>query len=192
MTPTSLPLCVDLDDTLVLGDTVLHSLKHIVRDMPGLTPTLLWKFLTGGRPKVKAWMASIAPINAAALPYRTDLVDYLRAERDKGRAIYLVSAASQNTVDRVAAHLKIFSAAYGSSATYNLKGANKADFIIKTIGAKFVYAGDSFADVAVWNKAEAAILCGKKAAAIRPLLNRAVEQVFDQDRPRPERAVPWE
>ena len=50
------PLCVDLDGTLIEGDTLRISLRHLARTSP-------WKLLAvpflllRGRPALKAWVA---------------------------------------------------------------------------------------------------------------------------------------
>lgn len=175
-----LPLCVDLDDTLVIGDTFFATLRKLAREKPGLLPTLLVKFIRGGRPRAKAWLAGIFPTDPAALFYREELLEYLRARKKQGQKLYLISAASQDTVDRVARHVGLFDAAYGSSATFNLKGKNKAAFIAEKISPRFAYAGDSFADLAVWKEAAQAVLCGTgvKARILRGCLGPEAEWVL--------------
>ncbi|MBI3419435.1 MAG: haloacid dehalogenase-like hydrolase [Proteobacteria bacterium] len=178
-----LPLCVDLDDTLVLGDTVFAAVRQLIREKPQLLPAFFLKFITGGRPAAKIFLAKLFPVDPAALRYREELLSYLCAEKQQGRKLYLVSAATQDTVDRIAAHLKLFDAAYGSSATHNLKGSNKAAFIAEKISPRFAYAGDSFADLAIWKKAEAAILCGGKARILQACLGREAAMVLPHRHP---------
>ncbi len=172
----SLPLCVDLDETLLLDDTFRLGLKRLWRD-PLRIPAFLVRLAAGGRPAAKDWLAEKFPLDPATLRYRGALVAYLRAEKASGRKLYLVSAASQKIVDAVARHLGLFDGAYGSGARGNLKGRRKAAFIIEKIGPRFCYAGDSHADLAVWNRASAAILCGK-AVTLRAALRPAVEAAF--------------
>jgi phosphoserine phosphatase len=177
-----LPLCVDLDDTLILGDTFYKTILRALREQPQLIPQLLFQFLKGGRPAAKAWLARRFFIDPATLTYRQELVDYLREQKAKGRKLYLVSATNQAIADSIAKHLGLFEAAYGSSETYNLKGTAKADFIINHIAPRFAYAGDSFADLAVWNKAEGIIICGGKAKALQEILRREAELILPHPR----------
>jgi FMN phosphatase YigB (HAD superfamily) len=170
-----LPLCVDLDDTLIEGDTFYKTIFRALAEKPQLIPAMLLQFLKGGRPAAKAWLAQHFPIDPATLTYRTELVDYLREQKAKGRKLYLVSATNQAIAQRIADHLGLFDGAYGSSDKHNLKGTAKADFIIKNISPRFVYAGDSFADIAVWNKAEGIIVVGDKAKTILAVLRREAE-----------------
>lgn len=173
-----LPLCVDLDDTLIIGDTFYKSIAAALCEKPQLVPQLLLQFLKGGRPAAKAWLAKLFPIDPATLTYRQDLVEYLREQKAKGRKLYLISATNQAIAQSIADHLGLFEAAYGSSETHNLKGSAKADFIIKHISPRFAYAGDSFADLAVWNKAEGIIICGGKARILLGVLHREAELVL--------------
>jgi phosphoserine phosphatase len=180
MSDLSLPLCVDLDDTLVLGDNFYAGLGRLIREQPQHILSLIVNFLIGGRPKAKALLAQLFPVDPEKLNYRQDLLAYLHEQKQQGRKLYLVSASNQKIVLKIAQHLKLFDGAFGSSDRTNLKGATKAAFIIDNIGEKFCYAGDSFADLLVWRKASAAILCGK-ARNLRPVLHLAVEAEF----PRP-------
>lgn len=175
--PDAHPLCVDLDETLILTDTFYTGLTHLVREQPLKIPRLLLQFIHG-RAAAKTWLTQHLSFSPAALPYRAALVDYLRREKAKGRKLYLVSASAEAWVKAVAGHLGFFDGAYGSTARLNLKGHNKSTFILQHIAPAFVYAGDSFADCAVWARAQGAILCGPKTAFLRRKISIPVEAEF--------------
>lgn len=156
-----LPLIVDLDDTLITCDSFFMQARTLLRTRPWQLLPIIGLFFTRGRPAAKAYACAIQPIDASRLPYRTDFLAYLKQQKEQGRKIYLVSAANQDTVTRVANFINIFDGAYGSDDTHNLKAKNKARFIKEKIAPDFVYAGDAFADLAVWKEAKGAILCGK-------------------------------
>lgn len=172
-----LPLAIDLDDTLICTDSFFLQFRKILLTRPWHVLPILGLFLTRGRPAAKAYACAIEPINAAQLPYRADLLTYLKQQKQQGRKIYLVSAANQDTVTRVANHLALFDGAYGSNGGHNLKAKNKARFIRENIAPDFVYAGDAFADFAVWKESKGAILCGK-AVTFRAGLAVPVEICF--------------
>ncbi|MDX1922150.1 MAG: hypothetical protein SFW65_03345 [Alphaproteobacteria bacterium] len=156
----SLPLCVDLDDTLIHTDVLRLGIKQLVFKKPWLLPWfLVWLGLK--RAAAKAWLAKEFDVDAATLPYRAELLSYLKDQKASGRKLYLVSAADERIVRHVASTLGLFDAAYGSNGIHNLKGRNKAKFIREHIARGFVYAGDSFADLQVWKMASGAILCGR-------------------------------
>ena len=82
------PLCVDLDGTLVRTDTLWESVLLLLRSQPWLALMLpLW--LLRGRARFKRAVAERVTIDAAALPYRTELVEVVRLSKEKGRRIIL-------------------------------------------------------------------------------------------------------
>jgi phosphoserine phosphatase len=82
--------------------------------------------------------------------------------KSAGRKVLLVTASDQLVADRVAAHLKLFDEAIGSDGVTNLKGAAKAELLVKKFGrGGFDYAGDSAADIPVW-------VAARRAYAVNP------------------------
>lgn len=171
-----LPLCVDMDDTLIHKDVLILGIEKLALSKPWLLPWFI-AWLCISRAGAKAWLAREIQIDAANLPYRKALMDYLKMQKALGRKLILVSAADERIVKRVASFTKLFDEAYGSDGHTNLKGNAKAIFIQKTVGADFVYAGDSFADLKVWKFAKGAILCGK-ATMFQSNLTIPVEATF--------------
>lgn len=154
------PLCVDLDGTLVRTDTFLESLLMVLRTAPGRLPGLLW-MLTGNRAASKRSAAQIARPDARHLPYRQSLIEYLRAERDRGRRLLLVTGADRSIAESVAGHLGLFDDVLASDGRRNLTRENKASAIREHLkGEPFAYAGDSADDLPVWKAAETAVLAG--------------------------------
>jgi 4-hydroxybenzoate polyprenyltransferase len=150
------PLCVDLDGTLVRTDTLIEGLIAL---LGGMQLNAMLGAFSAGRSGLKARVAELAPFDPALLPYNETLLDYIRAERAKGRRIVLATAANETVAERVAAHLGVFDEVIASTATHNLKGAAKAEALVARFGASgFVYAGDSRVDLAVWRDAAAAVL----------------------------------
>lgn len=154
-----LPLCVDLDGTLVKVDTLHEGFLRLLR-APSRIPGALLSLLRG-RAAFKAYLGGDAAAGAGQLPYRDDLVDWLHQERRRGRGIYLVTAADQRVADAVAGHLGLFEAAIGSDGARNLKGTAKGEYLASRFGDRqFVYAGDARADLAVWRRAAGAVTVG--------------------------------
>ena len=156
-----LPLCVDLDGTLVRSDTLVESLVSGVRNWR------IWRALltlfTKGRAAMKQQIAALQPINAATLPYNEELLEYLRTEKARGRKLILVTAADQTTADRVNAHLHLFESVLASDGLRNLKGERKAEVLVDLFGERgFVYAGNDRSDLAVWRRAKGAVIVNAK------------------------------
>lgn len=153
-----MPICVDMDGTLVRGNLLLESALSFLRHHWGRTYRLIG-WLAKGRARLKRELATVAEIDPALLPYNHELIDWLKARKDEGRQLILVSAGDALLAERVAGHVGLFKEVIASDGVRNLKGRTKADFLVKRFGERgFIYAGDSRADVAVWRKAAAAII----------------------------------
>jgi len=178
---TAVPLCVDLDGTLLRGDTLWESLLLLARQRPAsLLAVPLW--LAGGRAALKARMAGAVRLDPAALPYRDDVLEHLRFEHRAGRRLILVTAAHEVPAAAVAEHLGLFDEVVASTAAHNLKGAAKRAALVARFGERgFDYAGDSAADAPVWDAARRAILVDP-SAAVRRRFGPHAERVFDSAR----------
>lgn len=150
------PLCVDLDGTLTLSDTLLEMFVILIKQRPWCV-FLLPIWLLGGKAHFKAEMARHVEFDAADIPYQTALVEWLRHEHAAGRPVVLVSGANERTVDAVARHFGFFHETLASDAGRNMTGATKAAALVERYGC-FDYVGDAAVDVAVWEAAREAIL----------------------------------
>jgi 4-hydroxybenzoate polyprenyltransferase len=125
------PLCVDLDGTLVKSDTFLDSLCILLRSHPrSLLQIPQW--LIGGKARVKAEVALLAPLDAAHLPYNQAILHFLTEQHQLGRSIFLATGADISLADRVASHLGLFSGVLASDGAkgspngpVNLTGRHK-------------------------------------------------------------------
>lgn len=158
------PLVVDLDGTLTPTDTLYESVIRAIKRRP-LNLLRLPQWLMGGRAALKARVAQEATFSADNLPLREPLMAYLREEKAKGRRLVLATAAHRSIADSVARAVGLFDLVLASDATTNLKGAAKLQAIQDQVGPRFVYAGDSDADVEIWKAAEAAVIVGQPAGA---------------------------
>jgi 4-hydroxybenzoate polyprenyltransferase len=153
------PLVVDLDGTLTPTDTLIESVIQLLKHSPMHVLRLPF-WLLKGRAAFKEKVSSNTTISAAHLPYREAFLAYLHIEKSKGRKIILATAAHSSIAKGVSAHLALFDDVLASEAGSNLKGNAKLKAIQESVGKAFVYAGDSRADVPIWNAAQAAILVG--------------------------------
>ena len=154
-----LPLVVDLDGTLTPADTLLESVVRVLRRNP-LDALRLPLWVLKGRAAFKQEIASRADFSAEQLPYRASLVGFLRSEKQRGRRLVLATASDREVAHAVAAHLGLFDDVLASDGCRNLKGAEKLRAIREKVGERYVYAGDSTADLPVWKAAHAAIPVG--------------------------------
>src|SRR5207302_1023921 len=89
---SSVPLCVDLDGTLIKTDVLWESLVILLKERPLFLLALPF-WLLRGRAYLKQQIASRTDLNPATLPYHQPFLEYLRAEKRKGRQIVLATAA---------------------------------------------------------------------------------------------------
>lgn len=154
----NIPLCVDLDGTLIATDMLYESIAQLLKVKP-FAFFLLPFWLMKGRGYLKEKIEKILDIDVKNLPYREDLIGFLKEERAKGRKIILATASNAIVAAKINDHLNIFDEVLGSTSSYNLKGSNKAKVLVDKYGKEgFIYAGDSTADLKVWEKAKECIL----------------------------------
>jgi 4-hydroxybenzoate polyprenyltransferase len=111
------------------------------------------------------------------------LCDFLRRERAKGRWIILATAAHRSIAESVAAHVGLFDEVVASDETHNLKGTIKLEAIRACTGGRFVYAGDSAADLPIWQAADSAVLVGTSARVAKAVRRQtSVEREFPRSR----------
>lgn len=182
----AIPLCVDLDHTLVATDTLLEAVLVCVRRRPATLLGLPLRLL-GGRARLKAWLAERGPVDPAMLPYRGDVIAYLEEARAAGRSVVLATAAHRSTAEAVAAHLGLFDAVVASDRDANLKAGRKGDALASAYGEKgFEYLGDARADLAVWERAGQA-----SAVGLSPARKRRLERIVPVERHFPVPRAGW-
>src|ERR1700739_1959181 len=89
---TSIPLCVDLDGTLIRTDVLWESLVLLLKHKP-LYLLALPFWLLRGRAFMKKQIATRTELSAADLPYHEPFLEYLKAEHRQGRRLILATAA---------------------------------------------------------------------------------------------------
>lgn len=164
---SDVPLCVDLDGTLIRTDMLWESLVRLLRRNP------LWLFLVPfwwarGRACLKRQLASRVRVDAATLPYHEALLDFLRQSRREGRRLVLVTASDMEMARPVAAHTGLFAETLASDGKTNLRGANKLKTLTERFGERgFDYAGNSSVDLAVWAGTREAIVVNARESLAR-------------------------
>jgi phosphoserine phosphatase len=112
------PLCVDLDGTLIKTDLLWESLARLLRRNPfQLLPVLFWWMR--GRAFLKQQLARRVKIDPAALPYHEPFLAYLREQKAAGRKLILVTASDRDMALPVANHVGLFDEVLGSDGKTN-------------------------------------------------------------------------
>ena len=152
------PLCTDLDGTLIRTDLLVESLLALLRENVFYL-FLLPVWLLRGRAALKQQIADRVDLDVATLPYHDELTAFLRDEKQLGRPLVLATASNQKYAWQVADHLGFFDQTWASDATVNLRGQNKADKLVQTYGDKgFDYIGNARVDLDIWRRARRAVL----------------------------------
>ncbi len=158
MSKNSLPLAIDLDGTLIKSDTVQQSVMDFLRQHPWKFFMIIMWFLKG-RAHLKKALSRYVSIDPKTLVYNSEFLTYLRQEHKKGRQLVLATGSDETIAQAIADHLGIFHQVFASDGNTNLISHNKARRLVEYYGERqFVYAGNSRADLAVWQVAAAAIL----------------------------------
>ena len=173
------PLVVDLDLTLLRTDSLWEQFLALLFRRPWAAVLALGA-LGGGKARFKARLAKLVELEPETLPYRADLVAYLKAQKDDGRHLCLATAADLRVAAPVAKHLGLFDSIVASDGEENLKGPAKAARLAQLFPQGFTYAGDHAADLSVWSAAQAMVLAGAAPSVARRAraLGKPVEAEF--------------
>jgi 4-hydroxybenzoate polyprenyltransferase/phosphoserine phosphatase len=171
LTIQTLPLCVDLDGTLIATDLLWESLLRGFRQRPATVfKSIAWA--SRGRAVLKTKLAEQVEFNPALLPYRTEVVDFLRQQKAQGRTLVLATASHRRMAQSVADHLGLFDQVIATDDHLNCKGAAKLQLIRDQFTGGFDYIGDSAADLPLWKEARNAYLVEPS-----PSVRRRAEQI---------------
>lgn len=173
-----LPLCVDMDGTLLRIDTLHEAALAALLAGPRAALRLAGAVAAPDRAVLKRVAAEGWRFDPATLPYSRRLLDLLERERAAGRHIVLCTATHRRIAERIADHLGLFDEVIATDeAAGNLRGARKAAALEQRFGrGGFVYVGNDATDLAVWPHAAAAIVVNptpglaRRAAALVPVL----------------------
>lgn len=185
MTPVNddMVLAVDLDGTLLCSN-MLHETFWSALASDWKVPFLALREIVAGKASLKAMLVDRCKVDVSLLPYDPMVIAKVKEWRDQGGRTALVTATDQRIANEIADHLCIFDEVFGSEPGRNLKGPAKANFLIQRYGCgRYVYIGDTYADLPVWGNAAQALVKSnsarllKRAQAIQP----ATLQVTSQD-----------
>jgi 4-hydroxybenzoate polyprenyltransferase len=159
------PLAVDLDGTLIATDLLWEAVIALLKRNP-LYLFLLPYWAFQGPYVLKTQLAQRVQIDAVSLPYRTDFLAFLRAEHAKGRRLILATGSPLAFAQQIAAHLGLFESVLASADGVNLTSSRKSAALNSLFGqAGYDYAGNSKADLAVFETARESVIVAPDRAA---------------------------
>jgi hypothetical protein len=185
----AVPLCVDLDGTLIKTDVVWESLVLLLRHKP-LYGFAVPFWLMFGRAYLKSQLARRVKLNPGLLPYNEPFIDFLKSEKSHGRTLLLVTAADSSLANCVADHSGLFNDVMASDGRSNLRGKHKGARLVERFGERaFDYAGNSHVDLPVWQHARLAIVVNASPGLPRQAARlTTLGQVFE---PKPSATLPF-
>ena len=149
---------VDLDNTLIKTDMLHESVISLIKaNIIYIFFIPLW--LLKGKAFLKDQIASRVNPRYDLLPYNTELIDYLKKEKEQGRKLVLATASNKKFASGINEHLKLFDECIASDRKSNIKSHEKLKAILEAEQNRpFDYAGDSTADHSIFEKANSIIL----------------------------------
>ncbi|MDP3526049.1 MAG: UbiA family prenyltransferase [Hoeflea sp.] len=161
------PLCIDLDGTLVATDTLWEGVASVLLRRPWLIfAVLAWAI--AGKAVLKREIAARYQSQGGDWPYRDEVIERIKLARQAGQPVWLVTGAAESTARTIADHLGLFDRVLHSTGTENLTSRRKRDRLVALCGdGGFDYAGNSRDDLKVFDAARRAIIVAPDRAARR-------------------------
>lgn len=180
----SVPLCVDLDGTLIKSDSLHESALEMLKEQPrkGFESLLTIK---QGKAEFKSRVSELSTLDCATIPCNSELLQFLAEEKRAGRKLILVTGASEKIARQFFAHFKIFDDVFSSTDTLSLTGDAKRDCLVDTFGiGKFDYVGNDKVDNTVWDSAREIYVVSRDNKFLRETADRFdVKQTFVSPNP---------
>lgn len=172
------PLCVDLDGTLVRTDMLHEVLLSLIKSSP-IALLRLPQLLAKGKAKFKIGVAGHVTMDPKHLPYNEDVVALINSARSEGRIIILATAAPSRIARAVADDRGYFDDVICTDDSVNLSGQSKADALSGRFGAGgYDYVGNHRDDLPIFNKARHAYLVSSSLSLRRSAARQKSEITF--------------
>jgi 4-hydroxybenzoate polyprenyltransferase len=176
---SDVPLCVDLDGTLVATDVLVECAVALFVRRPWMLAFVPW-WLVRGRAHLKREIARHSPADLRVLPFRSNVLDWLRNEAAGGRTLVLATGADAVAASTIAGRAACFREVLASDGVHNLTGHRKASRLVERFGLRgFDYAGNHRVDLPVWRAARRALVVGSPRFAARAGKEAPVVQRWD-------------
>jgi len=164
------PLVLDVDGTFLHTDMLFECFWAALGKNPRATLSSCARNLT--RPAVlKKDLAGLAKLRTDLLPTNAAIKSLSQKSLTDGREVILASASDGSLVKKLAQNYGLSETVFASDGELNLKGARKAEQLVAHFGENgFDYAGNEKVDMAIWDRADAAVLVGDHPAIRRALI----------------------
>lgn len=151
------PICVDIDGTLVSANTLIESTVIAIKARP-MRIFALCGALLKGKAHAKHLIGQYSLQEQITFPYNSDFLAWLKKQHQNKRTLILTSATDQAIAESISYDLGIFTEAIASTKERPVSASTKHRILKKRFqNQKFAYAGNSPADLSIWNIADSAI-----------------------------------
>jgi 4-hydroxybenzoate polyprenyltransferase len=117
---------------------------------------------------LKRHLAQRTEFDPSTLPYNQDFLKWLQQQRTQGRKLVLCTASDLSIATAISEYLGVFDEVIASDGTTNLSGKFKADALEQRFGQTgFDYAGNSGADLEVWQHSRRAVIVNASADLVK-------------------------
>jgi len=181
---TKVPVCVDLDGTLLRTDTLIEAFILLIkRNAFDLLRVPVW--LLQGKAHLKSQIAQRVTLDPSGLPYRQCVLGYLQKMINDGHDVVLATGSNERFAESIARHLGIFSHVLASDEEINLTGNAKAHALCARFGERgFDYIGNDKEDLAVWCQCRKAVAVNPNSRLERRMGSFHSEILVDEQRNR--------
>jgi len=124
---------VDLEGTLTPASTADEHLLWLAKHEPLRLLSIL-THPSGQGESLADRTGAYSKIDVELLPYRAELLERLRTERERGRPVVLLVDRDRHTAERIAAHLQLFDAIVVTEPTSPVAAQRKRDALVARYG----------------------------------------------------------
>ena len=178
MNDASIPLCVALDGTLTPVRTAHERLLALAKQSPIAFWRRLLSLIRGTRAPPEH-TAARSQVDVTTLPFRPELLEWLREQRRAGRRLVLVVDGDRTIAEQVAAHLDLFDEVATTETFEGSPAQRKRSALMARFGEQgFDYAGSEASDKIVWDASRRAIVVGDASIGKRISLDPELVEVY--------------
>ena len=176
----SIPLCVDLDGTLIKEDTSLLLLKQfIMQDTTNIFKLIFWYCKTFSNAYIKEQLAKHCILDISKLTFSTLVQSLIKKAAQEKRKICLVTGTNYKIAQKINEHVIELDDYFASTIEINLVAKQKANSLVAKFGEHgYIYIGNSTQDFPVWDKALGVIVSPFASSKVATIARKKYKNVM--------------
>ncbi len=181
MNQDGVPLCLDIIGTLTPADVRHERSISAFKESPPLLGWLLRRWRSEKRSASRG--AGPEDAEARILPFRAEVLQWLREQHAGGRRLVLVADDDAQTAEQIALHLGLFDEVAHTEGAGSAAERKRRALVERFGEHGFDYAGSDPSDMIVWEASRAAFVVGDRSLGDRVGLKTRVLRVFPATKP---------